>query len=142
MNERVNHPKHYASHPSGVECIDIAELLSFNLGNALKYLWRAGLKEPTAEREDHEKALWYLRRESELFNHSNHKPVSKSARHVVIAFAVKVRRTFPERDESATVPPFDTLIVALSELEHGDDFDLVVESTIAALEESLEPCES
>ena len=42
--ERVNHPKHYNSHPSGVECIDVVEVLSFNVGNAIKYLWRHGDK--------------------------------------------------------------------------------------------------
>lgn len=44
MNDNVNHPKHYTSHPSGVECITITEHMTFNAGNAMKYLWRAGLK--------------------------------------------------------------------------------------------------
>ena len=44
MSDSVYNPKHYTSHPSGVECIEIAEMLPFNLGNALKYLWRAGKK--------------------------------------------------------------------------------------------------
>jgi len=138
MNDRVNHPKHYASHPSGVECVDIAELLSFNFGNALKYLWRAGIKEPAREREDREKALWYLRRGCELFHHSNHDPVAESERRTIIAFALKVKRTFPQRGETAKMPPFERLICALTDLEEGDEFDLVVEDTIAALEESLE----
>ena len=60
---RVDHPSHYNEHPSGVECIDIVEHMSFNLGNAVKYIWRAGLK--GAEREDLEKARWYLNRELE-----------------------------------------------------------------------------
>ena len=60
MSDSVNHPSHYA-HPSGVEAIDICEHLTFNLGNALKYLWRAGKKGPAAE--DYRKAAWYLRRE-------------------------------------------------------------------------------
>ena len=34
--DNVNHPEHYNSHLSGVECIDIAEHMTFNLGNALK----------------------------------------------------------------------------------------------------------
>lgn len=42
--DEVNHPKHYNQHPSGVECIDITEGFNFNVGNAIKYLWRAGLK--------------------------------------------------------------------------------------------------
>ena len=44
MNDNVNHPKHYNSHPSGVECIEITEYFNFNIGNAVKYCWRAGLK--------------------------------------------------------------------------------------------------
>lgn len=62
MNDNVNNPKHYCSHPSGVECIEIAEMLPFNLGNALKYLWRAGKK--LDEVEDVKKAVFYLRRQA------------------------------------------------------------------------------
>lgn len=40
--ERVDHPPHYQKHPSGLEAIDLCERLSFNYGNAVKYLWRAG----------------------------------------------------------------------------------------------------
>lgn len=57
----VNHPKHYNEHPSGVECIDVVEHMTFNLGNAVKYLWRAGKKGPTDE--DLRKAVWYIERE-------------------------------------------------------------------------------
>lgn len=42
--EAVNHPSHYTQHPSGVECITIVQWFNFNIGNAIKYLWRAGLK--------------------------------------------------------------------------------------------------
>ena len=62
MNDQVNHPAHYNSHPSGVECIDVTEHMNFNLGNAMKYIWRAGLKSDTPE-IDLEKSIWYLRRE-------------------------------------------------------------------------------
>ena len=57
----VNHPTQYAQHPSGVECITIAEHMSFNLGNALKYIWRADFKGNA--RQDLEKAAFYIRRE-------------------------------------------------------------------------------
>lgn len=60
--DSVNHPSHYTTHPSGVECIDIVEHMSFNLGNAVKYVWRAGLKHPN-RLEDLKKARWYLDRE-------------------------------------------------------------------------------
>ena len=57
----VNHPSHYKSHPSGVECIDITEHMGFNLGNALKYIWRSDLKDNAVQ--DLEKAAWYINRE-------------------------------------------------------------------------------
>ena len=63
--ETVNHPPHYNGHPSGVECIEIAEYMGFNIGNAFKYLWRGGLKKTTSAVEDYRKALWYLRRADE-----------------------------------------------------------------------------
>lgn len=76
--DNINHPKHYNSHPSGIECIVIAEHHNFNIGNVLKYLWRAGLKsvpvsahaaagttpiDKVAEVTDLKKARWYLDRE-------------------------------------------------------------------------------
>lgn len=63
MDEQtINHPKHYNSHPSGVECITIVEQFNFNIGNAIKYLWRSGLKTENPV-EDLKKALWYVQRE-------------------------------------------------------------------------------
>lgn len=62
MSDSVNHPKHYTSHPSGVECIQVTEHMSFNLGNAVKYLWRTEHKNG---KEDLEKAIWYIQREIE-----------------------------------------------------------------------------
>lgn len=61
-DDAVNHPKHYTSHPSGVECITVTEHMGFNVGNAVKYLWRPGLKSPSAL-EDLQKARWYVERE-------------------------------------------------------------------------------
>ena len=54
-------PDHYKSHPSGVECITVTEWMTFNLGNATKYIWRAGMKGDAIE--DLEKSVWYIRRE-------------------------------------------------------------------------------
>ena len=62
-HDPVNHPKHYTDHPSGVECIQITEHMNFCLGNAVKYIWRADLKQDAEE--DIEKAIWYLQRELE-----------------------------------------------------------------------------
>jgi hypothetical protein len=61
MNDPVNHPKHYVDHPSGIECIQITEHMGFNLGNAVKYIWRCDLKKDAIE--DLKKAVWYLQRE-------------------------------------------------------------------------------
>lgn len=60
-NDPVHHPSHYTSHPSGVECIEVTEHMNFCVGNAIKYLWRAGLKNDAIE--DLEKAKWYVDRE-------------------------------------------------------------------------------
>lgn len=59
-DDPVNHPKHYTRHPSGVECIQITEHMGFLLGNAMKYIWRADLKNGV---EDLQKAVFYLNRE-------------------------------------------------------------------------------
>lgn len=61
MDDLVNHPKHYATHPSGIECIEITEHLSGNLANAFKYLFRCDQK--GAKQTDLEKANWYVQRE-------------------------------------------------------------------------------
>ena len=62
-HDPVDHPKHYTSHPSGVECIQITEHMGFNLGNALKYIWRSDLKGSAIE--DLKKARFYISREIE-----------------------------------------------------------------------------
>lgn len=64
-NDPVNNPSHYTSHPSGIECIEIARHHNFNIGNVIKYIWRAGLKDEGALVEDLQKAAWYLQDEIE-----------------------------------------------------------------------------
>lgn len=65
--DMVNHPSHYTSHPSGVECIEITRHYCFSIGSAIKYLWRAGLKQEQGmddkekEIQDLEKAIWYIK---------------------------------------------------------------------------------
>lgn len=56
--DMVNRPPHYTQHPSGVQCIEITRHMGFNLGNALKYIWRSDLKGNAIE--DLEKAIFYL----------------------------------------------------------------------------------
>ncbi len=63
VNDPVNHPNHYTSHPSGVEVIQITEHMNFCLGNAIKYILRAEHK--GKQIEDLKKAVWYINREIE-----------------------------------------------------------------------------
>lgn len=60
-SDSVKHHSHYTWHPSGVECLTIAQEFNFNRGNAIKYVWRAG--EKGNEIEDLKKARWYIDRE-------------------------------------------------------------------------------
>ncbi len=59
--DMVNNPPHYTSHKSGIECIEITEHMGFNLGNAIKYIWRADEKGTSIQ--DLNKARWYIERE-------------------------------------------------------------------------------
>lgn len=65
-NDSVNNPKHYNS--GKFEVIDVIEdwKLGFNLGNCIKYIGRAGKKDPAKEIEDLKKAKWYLERQISL----------------------------------------------------------------------------
>jgi hypothetical protein len=70
--DNVNHPPHYtegfACRP--VECIDITRGLPFSMGNAFKYVWRAGKKgDAVKAKEDLDKARWYLRDVDESEDH-------------------------------------------------------------------------
>lgn len=66
--DTINHPKHYTSHPSGVEVIQITEHLNFCLGNVIKYVLRHTHKNGL---EDLKKAQWYLNREIERLENAN-----------------------------------------------------------------------
>lgn len=75
-HDAVNHPKHYTGHPSGIECIQVTEHMGFNLGNALKYIWRCDLKGSGSQ--DLEKAIWYIQRELEKRKLNESKRLYKS----------------------------------------------------------------
>ena len=59
----INHPEHYLKE-SGFEVIDVIEAwnLDFSLGNAIKYIARAGLEDPDKKKQDLNKAIWYIER--------------------------------------------------------------------------------
>ncbi len=62
-DDGINHPSHYTSHPSGVECISITRWMTFNTGSAVKYLWRHGLKPGESAEKDMKKAIFYIQDE-------------------------------------------------------------------------------
>lgn len=68
----VDHPPHYNEHPSGVECIEVVRHMNFNLGNVVKYVWRAGHKDEAPTIQDLEKAAWYLNDEIERRKKEEH----------------------------------------------------------------------
>ena len=70
-HDPVNNPKHYTTHPSGVECIQITRHMNFNRGNAVKYIWRCGDKGKPIE--DLQKAVWYLQDEIKRIEDENSK---------------------------------------------------------------------
>lgn len=76
MTDNVNHPKHYNSHPSGIECITVVEHMNFNLGNAVKYPWRTDHKNGL---EDLKKARWYIDREIQRLESNNEAKVHGNA---------------------------------------------------------------
>lgn len=70
-DDPVNHPSHYVAHPSGIECIEITRHHDFTIGNAIKYLWRAGLKDSDNEVQDLKKAIWYIQDKINQLEKSN-----------------------------------------------------------------------
>lgn len=60
LREEIDHPDHY-QHPTGIECIDVIEHMPFNIGTAVKHLWRCGQK--WDDIGDLKKAVWYINRQ-------------------------------------------------------------------------------
>jgi len=68
INEQVNHPQHYGGEGNVYEVIKVIEAtnLDFHLGNAYKYIARAGKKGSDKEIQDLKKAIWYIERKIQL----------------------------------------------------------------------------
>lgn len=69
-NDPVKKPSHYTSHPSGIECWDVTRHMNFNLGNAMKYIWRCDLKDNPIQ--DLEKAIEYIQDEIAMRKSDRH----------------------------------------------------------------------
>lgn len=82
MKEAVNHPEHYNKHPKGIECIEVIRHYQCGASNAIKYLWREGLKQEQGKSqkakriEDLKKALWYMHDYQEYFYIGSYKECS------------------------------------------------------------------
>jgi hypothetical protein len=74
--EKVDHPNHYKGQEGKIEAIDVIENydLNFSLGNAVKYILRAGFKPDSSYVEDLSKAVWYLNREIQRTKKDETKP--------------------------------------------------------------------
>lgn len=68
--DQIN-PDHYKSHPSGIECIEVTRHMNFNCGNAVKYIWRNGLKDANPSIQELKKAAWYLNDEIKRLESEN-----------------------------------------------------------------------
>ena len=72
-SDPVDHPKHYLTHPSGIECIEIVRHENFNIGNAMKYIWRRNDK--GNPEQDLKKAMWYLQDEINRLQKIKHEEI-------------------------------------------------------------------
>lgn len=131
----INHPKHYTSHPSGIEAIDLCEHTSFNVGNAWKYLFRAGKKGSWAE--DLKKARWYLDRE---FARQHNWEEGTYVVFSYVEMTVDSWRSFKDRMQQVVdADPKSALGVVLTAFLDGQkvqpyDFSAVLEKMIKALD--------
>jgi hypothetical protein len=89
-NEKVNHPRHYNQHPSGVECIELIEHLMCNQANAIKYVWRCGLKTTETPVRDLQSARWYTERELARCKVLGHDDVYLKYYHAIRTLALAV----------------------------------------------------
>ena len=93
MSDMVNHPSHYTD--GSIEVIDFIEdkKLNYHRGNALKYLCRAGKKDPEKEVEDLQKAVWYINREIQRLEAQKQRDArAEELRAVSVTFADDLRR--------------------------------------------------
>ena len=94
MSDNVNHPSHYTD--GKIEVIDFIEdkKLGYHLGNAVKYICRAGKKDPAKEVEDLQKAAWYINREIQRLEAQKQRDArAEELRAVGVTFADDLRRT-------------------------------------------------
>jgi hypothetical protein len=130
-NERVAHPRWYNSHSSGIECIELIENLPANFANAVKYIWRCGLKTTETPLRDLKSARWYTRREEdriELYELYD-EPTPKTA----VVWRALAKRVV-EIEETTTLGEFLCNLLA-------NDFDGMLYTLDSAIQELESPQE-
>ena len=98
MSDAVNHPAHYTD--GNIEVIDFIEdkKLNYHRGNAVKYICRAGKKDPAKEVEDLQKAIWYINREIQRLEAQKQKDArAEELRAVSVTFADDLRDALQRR---------------------------------------------
>jgi hypothetical protein len=121
-NEKVDHPRHYNSHASDIECIELIEHLPCNLANAVKYIWRCGLKQSETPVRDLQSARWYTERESErvdLYDLDEEPP-----RKTDVVWRALARKVMMADRDSALADYLDELLIGsfggmLAAIEHA-----------------------
>ena len=109
MTDVVNHPSHYTGHPSGIECIEVVRHMNFNLGNAVKYVWRVDDKGDPIE--NLRKAVFYIEDEIARRERAKFKEFAESDIRPYLEMIEETIRNTPkttpdvrEDDEDNTVP--------------------------------------
>lgn len=84
QDDNINQPRHYTSHPSGVECWQVIKSTPKEIADVIKYLWRKDLKNG---REDILKSVWYLHKQAYLTYKviSSHKEYGVNLAYALIA---------------------------------------------------------
>ena len=98
MSDAVNHPSHYTD--GKIEVIDFIEdkKLNYHRGNAVKYICRAGKKDPAKEVEDLQKAAWYINREIQRLEAQKQKDTrAEELRAIGVTFADDIRDALQRR---------------------------------------------
>jgi hypothetical protein len=129
MSDNVNHPTHYQGFSNGAEVIDITENLTFNLGNVVKYVARAGRKTEDPI-EDLHKAKFYLEREiSRIVHQQQRNPWSMEV------FIEEFQKLWAERtgvrswDTIEEVPLFVVVVDSEGDLwRYNEGLDLQIKS--------------
>jgi hypothetical protein len=143
VSDKKINPDHYKSHPSGIECIQVTRHFNFNIGNVIKYLWRAGLKGGSPEIEDLKKAKWYLEDEIKQLE----PPPSEAIEHVAgVVGVTEIPIRFKDRMQAQTdeFKMLNSLIVAFRALPAivDDDYPEMRHYYNAALGDFLRACKA